>query len=131
MLCTIKTDKNMKRILTLLSILLVATNLNAQDTCESCLGKPKWKTERTILDSTTIQMNPYNSIIKLNVKRWYNLFGPHYGTASFLNDSILITAHHNLVRKNNITRIWYLDNDKNVELKKEILKLYITKKIKH
>ena len=114
----LKQTKNMERILTLLSILLIATNLNAQDACESCLGKPEWKVERTILDSTDIQMYPFNSIIKLNVKRWYNFLGPHYGTASFLNDSILITAHHNLVRKAHITKIWYLDNGKNVELRK-------------
>lgn len=40
-----------------------------------------------------------------------------------MNDSVLITAHHNLVRKAHITRIRYQIDGKNVELRKKDFKI--------
>jgi len=83
----------------LISLVICGTFFSsyAQNGCNSCRGNTEWKAKREIV-SGRHETPPYNAIIRINTKRIYNFFSDHYGTASFINDSTIITAKHNLLR---------------------------------
>ena len=116
----------MKKSLFIILLLFLITKLNAQSNDCSCLGVDEWKNERLVVDTELGTRNPYNSIINVHIKRWYN--SGFYGTASFINNSTIITAHHNLVRKGHITKITYVINGETVILKKKDFKIQHYKK---
>lgn len=115
------------RLLSILSFLFLGViNLYAQDDCEKCLGKIEWKSERILIQDEIDKTGPFNSIVKLGVKKWYN--GGYYGSASFLDDNTIITAQHNVIRKSHITRISYTLNGQLIQLRKKDCEIYYYKK---
>ena len=111
----------MKNYLLLIPLLLITSKTNTVNNCD-CTGENEWKNERVVVAAELDEQNPYNSIINIHVKRWYN--SGFYSTASFINNSTIITAHHNLLRRSHIKRITYTINGETVELKRRDFEIH-------
>lgn len=109
----------------LLIFLVFNINLIAQN-C-TCTGKEEWKKNRLVLNGDEIKLDPYNSIIKFTVKRWYHFFHDGFsGTGSFIKENMMVTAKHNVINKG-ITKISYRVGEKNIVLKKKDFKIFLYK----
>lgn len=86
--------------------------------CDECTGKDEWKALRTVIEGDAGKERPFDSVVKINVKRFYN---PNWGggTASFIAKDKLVTARHTLVRKGAIRKINFNTVKGKVFLKKK------------
>lgn len=106
-------------------VFCINTSLTAQNCI--CTGKEEWKENREVLDSNIKKVDPYNSIIKFTVKRWYHFFHDGFsGTGSFIKKNIIVTAKHNIINKG-ITKITYRIGGKTIVLKKKDFKIFLYK----
>ncbi|MGJ7031019.1 trypsin-like serine peptidase [Niabella hirudinis] len=92
------------------TLLLFAATVSGQ----KCVCMPDaLKDKRINIIGEDLKKRPNNAICKIQVSRWYNLgICKGVGTASFINDSVLITANHCLLKSLFIYRIVFLGRGK-------------------
>jgi V8-like Glu-specific endopeptidase len=124
----------MKIKLILLFIFNLVT-LYAQESCDKvydgCIkpcGPISERDNRTIIDESFNDKAPYNYVIHQTFDRYTGFFS---STSSFIAPHILITAHHNVVRKSLIKGITFfnpINHKESIYFKKSEFKIYTYKK---
>jgi len=101
------------------------------DGCKNPCGPKEKREERIILNANQSSIAPYSYIIHQTFNR---VSGDFSSTSSFVAPNVLITAHHNVVRKyliNGITFYNPLDHSQTIYFKKSEFKIYTYKNKLH